>query len=109
MVQGPSPTAKPQRLSVGSQTPLAQTSVAAGAVHMPFSVGLVCGPSVGSAPPLAIGAVHVWVLSSHQLPPPQSPSTLQPPAGPQVPLALHTPERQTTTELVALQGPSPLA
>jgi hypothetical protein len=88
---------------------LAQTSAPAPAVHMPFSVGFVCGPSVGRAPPFAIFGVQVCTLSSHQLPPEQSASTLQVPAGSQTPLTLHMPERQTPPPLATVQGPSPFA
>ena len=81
-------------------------------MHVPFKVGFVCGGSVGTAPPLAIFGVQVWVLSSHQLPPEQSASTSQPPAGSQVPLVLQAPERQTTPPLPVgpgVHGPSPTA
>ena len=78
-------------------------------VHMPFSVGFVCGPSVGTPPPFAIFGVQVCTLSSHQLPPEQSVSTLQLPAASQVPFELHAPERQTTPPFATVQGPSPFA
>ena len=51
--------------------------------------------------------VQVCMLSSHQLPPAQSASTLQPPAGSQVPLALQAPERQTVAAFAVVHGPSP--
>jgi hypothetical protein len=108
-VQVPSPLAMPHRLSVGSQTPLAQTSVAAAAVQAPFSVGLVWGGSFGRDAPFASLGVQACVLSAHQLPPVQSPSTLQPPMGSQVPFTLQAPDRHTVPPVAAVQGPSPIA
>jgi hypothetical protein len=96
-------------LSPVSQTPLVQTRAPAAVVHIPFSVGFECAPSVGTAPPLAIFAVHAWELSLHQLPLVQSASTLQPPGATHVPLVLHAPDRHTVAPLVAVQGPSPFA
>ena len=78
-------------------------------MHVPLSVGLVCGGSLGTARRSASLGVQVCVLSLHQLPPAQSASTLQPPAGSQRPLTLHAPERHTVPPLPAVQGPSPLA
>ncbi len=45
----------------------------------------------------------------HQLPPVQSPSTLQPPATMQVPFELHANERQRSSAVDAVHGPSPSA
>jgi hypothetical protein len=45
----------------------------------------------------------------HHCPPPQSASRLQPPAGRQVPSALHAPDRQRASALAVLQDPPPLA
>ena len=59
--------------------------------------------------PLASFGVHVCVVSLHQLPPAQSASRLQPPAGSQRPFVLHAPERHTTPPLAIVQGPSPTA
>src|SRR3977135_3654060 len=92
-----------------SQTPLTHTSAPAAGVHMPPSVGFVCGASVGTAVPFMSFGVHMCAISLHQLPPAQSASTLQPPAGSQRPLALHAPERHTTGPLATVQGPSPTA
>jgi hypothetical protein len=61
--QGPSPSAKPQRLSIGSQTPLWQTSAPAAAVHVPFSVGLVCSGSIGMGVPFGRSGVHASLVS----------------------------------------------
>ena len=88
-----------------SQTPLAQTSRPADGVQVPFSVGLWPG-SLGTGEPLGSGAVQTCVASSHHWPPVQSPSTLHPPEGSQVPFELHAPERQTLPER---HGPSPSA
>ena len=78
---------------------------------MPLSTvgGATWPESVGTETPLASWGVHVWVLSSHQLPPKQSASTLQPPSASHLPLALHAVERHTTPPLAAVQGPSPSA
>ena len=81
LVHGPSPLAKPHLLSAASHTRLTQTSVAAGALQVPLSVGLVCGASVGIPVPFTSFAVQTWVVSVHHVPPEQSASTLQPPAG----------------------------
>jgi hypothetical protein len=91
-----------------SQTPEAQTRVAAPVTeHWPVS-RLACGPegSIGSGVPLTYFAVHVWVEMKHQLPAEQSASTSQLPGAMQTSLALHVPLRQTVPEV---QGPSPLA
>jgi hypothetical protein len=96
-------------LSVVSHTPLVQTSVLAAVVHVPSNVGLVCGGSFGIAVPFASCGVHVWVLSSHQLPPEQSASTSHPPAGSHVPFVLQVPERHTTGPVGPVHGPSPTA
>jgi hypothetical protein len=109
IVHGPSPLAYPHLLSLVSQTPLLQTSVPAAAVHVPSSVGFACGGSVGITVPLESCGVHACVLSSHQLPPVQSASTLHPLGGAHVPFMLHVPERHTTPPFVAVHGPSPLA
>jgi hypothetical protein len=45
----------------------------------------------------------------HQLPPVQSASTSQPPAGMHVPLAEHALERHTVPALAVVHGPSPTA
>ncbi len=92
-----------------SQTPLTQVSAPAPAVHVPLSVGAVCGGSLGTGAPFASFGVQVWVLSWHQLPPAQSASTSQPPSGSQTPLTLHAVERQTTGPVGPVQGPSPVA
>ena len=68
---------RPHRLSV-SHTLLVQTSEEAAAVHVPFSVGLTCGASVGSAVPFASVGVHAEAVSLHQLPALQSVSSAQP-------------------------------
>ena len=78
-------------------------------VQVPSIVGPVCGGSIGIATPFGSVGVQVCMLSMHQLPAVQSASTLQVPAARQVPLALHTPERQTVGPVAAVQGPSPLA
>jgi hypothetical protein len=92
-----------------SQTPLAQVSVAAPAEHVPLSVGLVCGASVGTVVPFATFAAQLCVEMRHQLPPLQSPSTLQPPVGMQVSPTLHAPERHTVAAFAVEHGPSLLA
>ena len=92
-----------------SQTPLAQVSVAAAGLHVPSSVGLVCGASVGIEVPLVSVAVQVCAPSLHQLPAGQSASTKQAPAGMQLPFELQRPDRQAVTWLAAVQGPSPSA
>ena len=96
-----------------SQTPLTQVSRPAAALHVPFSVGsgALCAPSVGTGRPLPTLGMQVCAVSSHQLPPVQSASTLQPPGGSQSLLLLHMVERQTTPLPVApgTQGPSPTA
>jgi hypothetical protein len=96
-------------LSFTSQTPLAQTSAPAAVVHVPFRVGFVWLASVGTAVPFASCATHACIVSLHHLPVEQSASTLQPPAGSQVPFVLHAAERQSVAPFVAVQGPSPLA
>jgi hypothetical protein len=96
-------------LSFVSQTPPTQTSFPAAAVHVPFSVGFVCGASVGTAVPLGSCAVQVVVLSSHQSPLMQSASASQPPMGSHTPLVLQAPERHTVVPFDAVHGPSPLA
>jgi hypothetical protein len=55
---------------------------------------------------LASCGVQVCVDSMHQVPPAQSPSTLQPPVGMQVPFVEQAPVRQTVPAFAALQGPS---
>ena len=107
-VHGPSPFLKPQRLST-SQTLLWHTSVPAGAVHEPFSVGFMCCGSVGITMPFGSCGAHACIASLHQVPAAQSASTLQPPIGEHVPFALHVPERHTVPPLPAVQGPSPVA
>jgi hypothetical protein len=95
-----------------SHTALVQTSVAAGAVQLPLSVGFVCGASLGSAVPFGSLAEQVWAVSLHQLPAVQSASTLQPPCGSQKPFELHTPERHTVAAFPVapvVHGPSPFA
>jgi hypothetical protein len=108
-VQGPSPLAYPHLLSAVSHTPLVHTSVPAATVHVPLSVGLACGGSLGTAVAFGSFAVHVCVLSAHHWPAEQSASTLQPPAGSHVPFVLHAPERHTVPPLAIVHGPSPLA
>jgi hypothetical protein len=108
-VQGPSPLAYPHSLSFTSHTPLWHTSVAAGAVHVPVSVGLSCAASVGIGKPLANRDWHACMLSSHHSPVAQSASALQPPAASHVPDLLHTPDWQTVGPVATVQGPSPLA
>jgi hypothetical protein len=108
-VHDPSPFAYPHLLSLMSQTPLTQTSIAAAGTHSPSRTGFMCGMSTGIDVPLASFGVHVPVVSSHQLPPVQSASVAQPPAGSQTPEPLHVPERQTVAPLPAVQGPSPFA
>jgi hypothetical protein len=108
-LQGPSPFANPQELSVVSQTPLTQTSVAAVVAQVPSSVGLACGESVGIAPPLASFGVHVCEVSLHHLPPAQSASRLQLPAIRHFPLALQAPDRQIVAPFATVHGPSLLA
>jgi hypothetical protein len=109
LVHGPSPLAYPQRLSVVSQTPLAHASAPAAAVHIPLSVGELCGGSVGTGIPFATAGVHACVVSLHQSPAGQSASTLHPPAGSHRPLVLHVSDRQTMLAFAAVQGPSPFA
>ena len=112
---GPSPLAYPHLLSFGSHTPLWQTSAPAAAVHVPFSVGFVCGGSLGIAVPFGSCALHVLTLMSHHMSVAQSASVLQPVGGSQVPFTLHMPERHTTPPLPApaseggVHGPSPVA
>ena len=108
-VHGPSPFAKPHSLSLVSQTPLVHTSIPAAALHVPSSVGLLCGASDGNA--LALGSVgrQAFMLTSHHLPMGQSASTLQPPMGSQKPLLLQTVERQTVPPVAPVHGPSPTA
>jgi hypothetical protein len=57
-LQEPSPSAHPHELSA-SQTLLEQTSAAACAVHVPFSVGLTWAASDGIGAPLEIFAPQV--------------------------------------------------
>src|SRR6185312_3816092 len=93
-VHGPSPSARPHSLSLLSQTPLAQVSIAAPLEQLPSSVGFMWGGSLGTGEPLASFGVHWCIDSSHQLPPLQSASTLQLPSGSHWPLALHMPLSQ---------------
>jgi hypothetical protein len=95
--------------SAVSQTPLRQVSAAAAVEHVPLSVGLVCSASVGIVVPFGTFAVHVCVEMLHQLPPLQSPSTLQPPVGMQVSPTLQAPERHTVAAFAVEHGPSLLA
>jgi hypothetical protein len=95
-------------LSLVSQTPLVQVSVAAAAVQVPSSVGFAWAPSLGTGVPLATVGRHMCIVSLHQVPAAQSASTLQPPEGSHVPLTLHIPERQTLL-VAGVQGPSPFA
>jgi hypothetical protein len=95
-------------LSPAEQTLLTQTRLAASDVHVPSSVGLVCGTSVGSAVPFVSSGVQAWLLSRHQLPVEQSASTLQPPAGSHVPFVLHAPERHTAPAVAVVHGPVPM-
>jgi hypothetical protein len=95
--------------SVASHAPLVQTSAAAAALHLPSNVGLACAASVGIAVPFESCGVHVCTDALHQLPPVQSASTLQPPAGWHLPFELQAPERQTVAAFVASHGPSPSA
>ena len=88
-----------------SQTALAQTSVAAPAVHFPVRVGPVCGGSDGTAVPFVSFALQAWLVSLHHWPGAQSVSTLQPLAGRHNPFALHDPERHTVAALAPVQGP----
>ena len=83
-VQGPSPFAKPQRLSFASQTPLWQTRAAAAAVHVPFKVGFVWAGSVGNAEPFTSCGVQMCVVSLHQFPAGQLLSTVQAPPPPRL-------------------------
>jgi hypothetical protein len=93
-----------------SQTPLWQTSAPASAEQVPFSVGSVCGASVGTFCPLASVGTHMCAVSLHHVPAVvQSASTLQPPAGSHWPFALQAPERHTAGPLVASHEPSPFA
>jgi hypothetical protein len=81
----------------------------AAAVQVPSRVGVMCGGSLGTGMPFASWGTHMCIVSLHQLPPAQSLSTLQPPAGAQSPLELHVPERHTTGPFIIVQGPSPFA
>jgi hypothetical protein len=107
LVQGPSPFAYPHALPLSSQTPLWHTRAPAAAEQVPFSVGFVCGPSVGIAVPFASVAVQVCIDSSHHCSAAQSASTSQLPAAMHVPFALQTPERQTVAPVELVHGPSP--
>src|SRR5437660_1734941 len=78
IVHGPSPLAYPQRLSLASQTLLAQTSVPAATVHVPLSVGAVCGGSLGTTVPFGSFALHWLALSLHHCAALQSVSFAQP-------------------------------
>jgi hypothetical protein len=109
IVHGPSPLAKPQRLSAGSQTPLEHVRVPACSVHVPLRVGFVWGGSFATGCPLGAFGVQTCDVSLHQVPAKQSPSTLQPPAGLQVPLVLQEADWQTMPPLAIVQGPSPFA
>jgi hypothetical protein len=88
-----------------SHTALWQTSALAWLEHTPLSVGLACGVSVGMAVLLASVGVQVCSVSLHQLPPVQSASTLQPPAGSHKRLLLHAPVRHTVAAFAAVHGP----
>jgi hypothetical protein len=77
VVQPGSPSSIPHTWTVGSQTPLAQTRVAAAAVQVPLSVGFVCGASVGIAVAFGSVGLHLPSASSHQLPAPHSASLVQ--------------------------------
>jgi hypothetical protein len=78
VVQPASPSLMPHTFPLGSQTPVVQTSVAAAAVQLPFSVGFVCGASVGIGVAFASVGVHFATDSSHQLPARQFESIVQP-------------------------------
>ena len=106
---GPSPVARPQRLSVGSHAPLAQTAAPAPGVHVPESAG-VWPVTVGTGWPLSSFATHVSELVLHHCVASQSPSTAHPPAGTHtLPIGAHLPERQTTPPSATVHGPWPLA
>jgi hypothetical protein len=77
VVQPGSPSLMPHTFPLVSQTPVVQTSVAAAAVQVPFSVGFVCGASVGIGVAFASVGVHLPRASSHQLPAPHSASVVQ--------------------------------
>jgi hypothetical protein len=61
-----------------SHTVLVQTNVPAAVVHVPLSVGLVWGASVGTLLPLANVGVHWLPEMLHHLPAPQIASFEQP-------------------------------
>ena len=92
-------------LSPASHTEDSQTNVAAGPVHAPFRVGLVCGASFGILVPFVSLTPQVWLVSLHQRPAVQSPSTLQPSLGWHKKFVLQAPERQTVVSFASEHGP----
>lgn len=98
LVHGPSPFAWPQRWSA-SQVPLLQR------LERP----LAQRPPAGMALPVLALAWQRLVPVLHHCVELQSASTLQPPAGRQVPLSEHAPLRHTVAALLVVQAPVPLA
>jgi hypothetical protein len=97
----------PHTLSVGLQTPLRHTAIAAPVVHMPVRGG-VWPVTVGIGVLSASLGVHVDDCVLHHWAEVQSVSTWQ--GGVHTPLVVsHTPDLQTATPFAAVQGPVPLA
>ena len=105
VVQVPLPFSLPHLSSPVSHTAAWQTKLPAPTVHLPFSVGFVCGTSTGMVVPLASFGVQTWLASLHHWLLVQSASTLQPPAGRHSKFALQLPERHTVAAVPAEHGP----
>ena len=99
------PFKRPHRLSV-SQTPDAQTSAPAAALHVPSITGVPWLASVGMLAPFGCSAPQTAAATLHHAEG-QSPSTAQALAAKHLPFAPQKPERQTVAALLLVHAEEP--